>query len=290
MRYTICKNSSTTLVIALGITLSSGASAQNGNPNPGVHPIDSKPYGLSYGEWSAKWWQWLLQIPPETNPILDTTGVNCAQGQSGHVWFLPGTFGGPAFRTCRVPAGRSLFFPILNTSFGAGVGDCQTPAPGNPASCDSYTFGSLTGVAALHAAAAAQMSNPESLEASIDGAPLKNLTAYQAQSPVFSYVLTSDNLYNFAFGFNNPAGVYSPAVSDGYWVMLTPLPEGPHTLHFRGVINGGSFTTEVTYNLIVERMKIRAIGFLQGTKNSEKSKPNRFRCGLTARALSRSYS
>src|SRR5689334_5681631 len=32
------------------------AAAQNGDANPGVHPPNSKPYGLSYGEWSARWW------------------------------------------------------------------------------------------------------------------------------------------------------------------------------------------------------------------------------------------
>src|SRR5437899_4468391 len=56
-----------------------------GNPNPGIHPINSKPYGLSYSEWSARWWQWVLQIPAATNPNLDATGVDCAEGQSGQV-------------------------------------------------------------------------------------------------------------------------------------------------------------------------------------------------------------
>ena len=27
--------------------------------NIGVFPADSKPYGLTYGEWSAGFWQWL---------------------------------------------------------------------------------------------------------------------------------------------------------------------------------------------------------------------------------------
>src|SRR5262249_3650283 len=195
------------LVFVSGLLLRETAAwAQNGNPNPAVHPPNSKPYGLSYGEWSALWWQWLLPIPPALNPILDSTGVHCGQGQSGHVWFLPGTFGGTATRTCTIPTGTSLLLPILNTSFGAGVGDCLTPLPGNPGPCD---------VQVLRAGAAAQMDNPSALEVSMDGVPLLNLTAYRATSPVFTYTLTFDNLYNFAFGFNNPAGTYYPVVSDG---------------------------------------------------------------------------
>src|SRR5947209_6336709 len=42
-----------------------------GDQNPGVvHPPCSKPYGLTYGEWSAKWWQWVYSIPVGTNPQL----------------------------------------------------------------------------------------------------------------------------------------------------------------------------------------------------------------------------
>src|SRR5438874_2855988 len=46
-------------------------SFQGGNPKPGIHPPNSKPYGLSYGEWSAQWWQWSLQIPTATNANFD---------------------------------------------------------------------------------------------------------------------------------------------------------------------------------------------------------------------------
>src|SRR5437763_11387933 len=81
---------------------------QIGNQNSGIHPPCSSPYGLTYGEWSARWWQWLLAIPPNVNPNFDGTSLDpdvatvndCAQGQSGPVWFLAGTFGGPAERAC----------------------------------------------------------------------------------------------------------------------------------------------------------------------------------------------
>ena len=55
------------------------------------------------------------------NPFFDGGGedrdcTNGAQGQSGPVWFLTGVLikGGTAKRDCTVPAGRMLFFPILN--------------------------------------------------------------------------------------------------------------------------------------------------------------------------------
>jgi hypothetical protein len=140
--------------------LTTPAPAQDRNLNPGVQPINSKPHGLSYGEWSARWWQWILSIPAETNPNLDTTGENCGEGQSGHVWYLAGSFGGgPYLRTCTVPTGTSLFFPILNAAFGAGLADCLTPVIA-PGACEDYTFGALKGLPALEAAVAALLDNP----------------------------------------------------------------------------------------------------------------------------------
>jgi hypothetical protein len=109
------------------------------------------------------------------------------------------------------------------------VGDCQTPPPGNPGSCDSYTVGSLTGVAALHAAAAAYIDTVIVPPVRLDNVPVRNLTAYRFSSPEFSYSLTTDNVLNF-LGIPDPAGTYTPAVSDGYWLMFKPLSPGLHTI------------------------------------------------------------
>ena len=103
------------MVVVVGLmVLTTIAFAQGGNPNPRVLPVHSSPFGSTYGEWSARWWQWVLSVPAATNPLNDTTGAQCAQGQTGKVWFLAGTFVGPVTRTCTVPQGKALFFPILN--------------------------------------------------------------------------------------------------------------------------------------------------------------------------------
>jgi hypothetical protein len=39
--------------------------------------------------------------------------------------------------------------------------------------------------------------NPAVLQLSLDGVPLSDLAAYRAQSPVFSYTLTTDNVISF---------------------------------------------------------------------------------------------
>jgi len=79
-----------------------------------VYPLTSKSYGLSYGDWTVKWWQWTISIPKDINPGGDTTGKNCDLKQSGPVWFLTGTFGGSATRTCAIPAGKAIMLPLIN--------------------------------------------------------------------------------------------------------------------------------------------------------------------------------
>ena len=43
------------------------------NPNPGIAPPNSRPFGLTYGEWAAKWWQAAL-----ATPILETSTMRQA--------------------------------------------------------------------------------------------------------------------------------------------------------------------------------------------------------------------
>ncbi len=224
-----------TLVVAAGLTISVSpppAQAQ-GNPNPGIVPN-----GPKYEKLSALWWQWLFSIPAATNPGDDTTGANCAQSQGifgGNVWFLSGTSGGSATRSCAIPPGQFLFFPIVTVVTGSGVFDCDPTSPGSPGvPCD---------VATLRAIAASFADNPLLLEASIDGRPLQNLSDYRAQSPVFSITTPADSITGFS-------GTFTPQVADGYYLLVTPLSPGAHTIRFRGIFNDG-FDSEVTYFLTV---------------------------------------
>jgi hypothetical protein len=228
------------MVVVVGLMVAAMipvAQADSSNPNSQVLPIDSSPYGNTYGEWSARWWQWALSIPAATNPVLDETGANCAEGQSGPVWFLAGSFFSATFeRACTVPPDKAPFFPIVNAAFGAAVFDCEPTQPGVP--CN---------ITVLRAAAAASM-DPVTIEASIDGVPVRHLRDFRVQSPVFSVTLPEGNVVEV------PSGTYAPMVSDGYWLMLAPLSAGAHTIHFKNKITGGPFAgnaTEVTYHLTI---------------------------------------
>jgi hypothetical protein len=200
--------------------------------------VDDNAYGNTYGEWSAEWWQWALSIPAANSPIADATGTDCTQQQSGPVFYLAGTGGGgPVTRSCTVPAGRALFFPILNSLWGASVGDCEPTNPAIP--CN---------LATLRKSAADAM-DPVTLQAAIDGKPVKDLDQQRVQSPALTITYPADN------GAGVGPGSYAPNVSDGYWLLLAPLSAGKHTIYFKGVFTGGpfqGFIVEVTYSLTVQ--------------------------------------
>jgi len=60
------------------------------------------------------WWEWAASEPEGTNPVVDDSGKDCDRNQNYDHWFLAGTFGGEATRSCTVPRGQDLVMPVLN--------------------------------------------------------------------------------------------------------------------------------------------------------------------------------
>lgn len=187
--------------------------------NPAILPPQSLPHGKTYGEWTAAWWQWALSVPADRSPLTDMTGQFGAEGQSGSVWFLAGTFGNSVERWYTIPHGKTLFLPVFVWIFGSGAFDCTPSVPGVP--CD---VPSLTATAAFNTEAATV------LEVLIDGVPVQNLRDYRASSPgAFSITYPENSVTGL------PAGTYYPQVADGYWLMLAPLSSGQHTIQMHVV-------------------------------------------------------
>lgn len=187
-----------------------------------------------YATLSAQWWQWILGIPGDTNPGFDDgsdmSGQACAVHQSGPVWFLAGTFvGGPVERRCTVPAGKALFFPLINQTWIFDPGEVRTA-----------DF--------VRTAIAPGINNVDTLRATLDSLNVKDLFGNRVLSPLFSYVLPENNIVGL------PAGRYGPTASDGYWLLVAPLSPGLHTISFGGTIGAG-FAVDVTYKLNVAEQR-----------------------------------
>jgi hypothetical protein len=247
------------LVVAVAAPLRAGTvsgSSQNaitGNAgNPGVLPPQTRAYGKTYGEWEAAWWQWVFSFPLSQHPLLDA--ADCSAGQSGPVWFLGGTFAaitledgtvlGQAERSCTLPPGKALLFPIINNEWD----NLGCPEPGNLTPDE------------LQALATWAQNHTTSLSCSIDGVAIQNLERYRVVAPIFSYTLPAEpNLIDQLYGCHFQ-GEVSPAAADGVFVMVAPLSTGQHTIHFGGELvftaeeDGFDFVfqEDITYHLTVQ--------------------------------------
>jgi hypothetical protein len=216
------------LVATLGLACVFPLSAVAQQPNPPVLPPTAHPYGQTYSEWAADWWQWALEQPTATNPVLDTTGAQCANDQQGKVWFLAGSFGEePVIRECTVPTGTALLIPVLNAFYCAEPNEPQT---------EEFVREQV----ALQIA-----DDATGLSVTIDGAAVSNVDAYFEESALFELTLPEGNIFGL------PAGTRYPVCADaGYYVVVHPLPPGEHTINFTGTTRTG-FSVDVTYHITV---------------------------------------
>lgn len=191
---------------------------------------------------SAEWWQVMTSIPTTVNPLLDSTGADCMVGQRGPVWFLAGTFlGGPAMRTCTIPEGEWLFFPVIK--------NYQNNSPGICGQTGSFD------VAQLRANVAPFIDAATNLSVHVDGRAVDNLV--RVKSIPFATTLPADNIFIAPCGGpgTSPPGVYSPSIDDGYYSLLAPLSVGQHTLHIHGESSG--FVLDVIYNLTIVPVSLK---------------------------------
>jgi hypothetical protein len=219
------------LAVLLGVLLSF--------PWPGrgaVMPTNAVVGGLTIEEWTVEWWSWAYATPTNQNPLLDLDGSRAQSGQPGGPVFFVGSVSGlqppPVTRTFAVPQGKYLFFPLLPIH----SENVDRPIPFTVEQLRDELAGILTNVTALHCR--------------IDGVAVSNLFAHRAISPVFTQNFTNaDNLKTFQYG-HVVTGLIDPVVSDGYWVMLEPLPVGQHVLEFGGAWSG-YFDIAITANITI---------------------------------------
>jgi hypothetical protein len=199
----------------------------SGNSNIKIETFqaDSKPYGLPYGEWTARWWQWAYSIPKDVNPAYDDTGRYCTQGQSGPVWFLTGTYGHPVDRYCTIPFGKAILFPILNSE------------------CSFAEFPNLKTEKELRQCSKEMEDTVNYLEAKVNGIGIKDLAKSRIQSPLFNFTLPKNNILEL------PPQTTTQAISDGNWVFLKPLAIGEHVIHFKGGLKSINATTTAETNI-----------------------------------------
>jgi hypothetical protein len=218
-----------------------GIAAMGAAPPPAttrVFPPSAQPFGKSYKEWSAKFWQWALSLPVGGHPFLDTPSFDVTEGQDGPVWFLGSVLDGSqpltvTHRTCTIPRGRALLVGTLNAEWSS--------LEGFPSETEQ------------RAAAIDSGDHIVNLFFSIDGVPVSDLSTYRFLSPQFTFSAPTP----WIFG---PTGGVGTSMADGYYMLLKPLNVGHHVVHYGGgfhysVAEGDPFdfdaALDMTYDLQV---------------------------------------
>jgi hypothetical protein len=215
---------------------------------------DAVVYGNTYGNWSAAWRQWADSLPIDNHPLFDT--APCSKGQSGPVWFLGGKFCSDqtgvcqdqtnliASRSCDIPAGKALYFPIFNMS--CLYEEAQSEL--------CVTAGPL--VSEIRAVLDDLVNQSKNLQVTWDGMTVNDnylKENFRVQSPMYLTTVPNNNLYQFGGEAGIVKGQYS-AVDDGIYIMLAPPKKGRHTLNIKATtppLFGGN-RYNITYDLIVK--------------------------------------
>jgi hypothetical protein len=208
--------------VVLVALLLSCVPALAGEPSMLVPPGESVA-GRSQADWSRAWWQWAGSFESADSPVADRSGEKCHLKQNGPVWFLAGTYGTRrTTRTCTIPAGRYIFFPLINFAvFPRHPVDLPT--------CESVTR-----------AAKRTTEDATALVLSLDGRQPSHLERHrQATAACFDLGALAD-----------PPQVVFPTAANGYYAMLRPLAPGRYELEFGGALP--SMLQAVTYHLTVE--------------------------------------
>jgi hypothetical protein len=214
-----------------------------------ILPPSSLPYGYSYEEWSAKWWEWSLGQPTNHLELVGEPGI--CSGPASRVRFLNGVYlpvtGGVTSKTNHVTidGDTPLFFTILS------IWDDNSGCP--------FTSNS---VEELMSTAAGEWSAVTKTSCTIDGGAVAGLenpatTEFLVQSPAFSYTTSKkDNVLEGFFGLPCIQGdttIY-PAVAEGVYLMVAPLKPGKHIIHLAGVVAPGGtplIDEEITFDIEV---------------------------------------
>jgi hypothetical protein len=192
---------------------------------------DSTVSGLSYGQWTVKWWQWALSIPKESNPLLDKTGTYAGQKQHKDVWFLAGIWADDdeekifPKRKCKVPRGRPLLIPILN---------CEA---------DPIEHPEIRNDQDLLDHVSAQMHKIVKKECFVNE---EHIPPQKIRSDPIIFELDLhpdfDRLH---------VGQRTRASADGYWVFLKPLPRGKYNIRFEGSYEYGRLSSGANYDISI---------------------------------------
>lgn len=220
------------LFTLLSVVFSSAAFAERAlSVDSYIVELDEDVGGADRSFYANDWWQWAASMSGSESPVQDITGANCGVNQRGPVWYLAGGFGSSFIkRSCSIPSDRHLFFPAINM--------LVFPPRGTESTCDQ-----------MKAMAAQNNDRYVYVRVYLDGSQVQNAERFRVGS------LDCFDLMARAPASADASSI-APSATDGYWIMLRPLPLGQHRLEFRAFYTNpdfdfGGMVQNISYDLTI---------------------------------------
>ena len=235
---------------------------------PGLHSVygaerfskDEKPFGVSYDDWVSKYWKWDDSLnTDEFTPKPDGCLINKSDSL---VMLMDTTVEDSPHQVCKISSNQGIMIPMW-------IASCDNSGSANPAT-KSYSDEQLTECARE----VYNLGNIRS-EVKVDGLPVAKLDVRMSMiSGKLDYKINAlANVTEFySKGYNETVlpdthqagskpGTWRTG-SNGWWVLLKPLPPGEHTIFYNiRVTPTGALTSpgtnphfaDITYKLQVEK-------------------------------------
>jgi len=236
------------VLVCLGAGSLAGCEGEESSDELSILDPAKKHLNRTYAEWAAEWIKYIHKSSPAddcADTIQDTTGEFCTlyQTPESGVFFLSGTYGGPARRRCVIPSGVALFFPIINIwNDNAGVAEEEVL---QDSELKTFTQAVVDKV------------NVDSLYVTLDSKNVGGVEAGLLEEPApYTINLPAGPNTYACYGVPDVVGEFR-GYTGGAWAMLAPLSKGQHRLEFGGMLDSATageapFSLDVTYDLTVE--------------------------------------
>ena len=185
------------------------------------------PFGISYGDWVAKYWNWDLSIPPDTktNNLLGLNENGCLVHRENSMVMLADTAAGGIWnQKCTISHNAGILIPIW-------TGECDQGTK----AFETYSFKQL-----LDCARGFDLGKVRG-QVKVDNIPVATLDALDYKTNIMNNVTeVYSNQFNATIPINSHVIVERygtfPAAAHGWFVFLKPLQPGTHTVYYQNSV------------------------------------------------------
>jgi hypothetical protein len=211
---------------------------------------DESPFGISNGDWVAKYWNWSYSTPldPKTSVFAGLNENGCLIHKENSMVMLADTANGGVWnQNCTISRNEGILIPIWTGECNAGEKDClDQPFETLSKAARGFDLGKIKGLVKVDNIPVAKIDATDYKTNIMNNVTEVYTKQYNATVPSDSHVQ------------NEKYGTF-PAAAHGWFVFLKPLQPGNHTVYYQNSVEpttlsggGNSNTAQFTYHFKVE--------------------------------------